>query len=40
MRKAISKAIEKKKYRINLNKSIYTGTSMLDLSKVLMQGFH
>ena len=28
-----------KKCRINLNKSIYTRTSILDLSKVLMQDF-
>ena len=28
------------KCRINLNKPIYFGTSILDLSKVLMQDFH
>ena len=33
-------AIEKEKYRINFNKTIYIGTSILDLSKVLMQEFH
>ena len=26
--------------KINLNKPTYNGTSMLDLSKVLMQNFH
>ena len=29
-------AIEKEKYRINLNKSVYIGTIILDLNKVLM----
>ena len=33
-------AIEKEKYRINLNKLIYIGTGIIDLSKVLMQDFH
>ena len=33
-------AIKKEKCRINLNKPIYIGTSILDLSKVLMQDFN
>ena len=33
-------AIEKEKYRINFNKPIYIGTSILDLCKVLMPKFH
>ena len=32
--------IEKEKCRANLNKPTYTGTNILDLSKVLTQGFH
>lgn len=33
-------AIEKEKSKINLNKSTYIGTSILDLNKILMQGLH
>ena len=33
-------ATEKEKGRINVNKPIYIGTSILDLSKILMQYFH
>ena len=33
-------AIEKEKFRVNLNKSIYIGTSILDLSTVLMLDLH
>ena len=32
--------MEKEKCRTNLNKPIYIGTNMLDLSKVLMQDLH
>ena len=32
--------IEKEKCRISVNKSIYIGAYILDLSKVLMQDFH
>ena len=32
-------AIEKEKCRINLNRPTYVGTSILDLSKVIMQLF-
>ena len=33
-------AFKKEKCRINLNQTIYIGTSILDLSKVLMQDFY
>ena len=33
-------ATEKEKRRINLNKPIYVGTTILDLSKILMRDFH
>lgn len=33
-------AIEHEKYKINLNKQIFIGTNILDLSKALMQDFH
>ena len=33
-------AIEKEKYRINLDKPTYVGTNILALSKALMQDFH
>ena len=33
-------AIEKEKCRKNLNKPVYIGTSILNLSKILMQDFH
>ena len=32
-------ATEKEKYRINLDKPIYIGTNISDLSKLLMQDF-
>lgn len=32
--------MEKEKRRINLNKPIHIGTSILDFSKILMQDFH
>ena len=35
-----AKAIEKEKCRINLKKPIYIGSSILHLSKGLMQDFH
>ena len=33
-------AVEKEKCRVNLNKTIYIGASIINLSKVLIQDFH